>query len=144
MSTDIVIVPAEHRHLSRVETWAARNDAVKTLLKDPKSPSHGTPSGQHWAALLGDEVVAIAGIELDKHHVGYLSCTVKPGRQRLGIGSRVIEHVLSQPSVKSLVHLHSVVDQSNTAAQKILNNNGFTRVGYDGSGHLEFARHTAK
>ena len=141
MAGDIIIIEAKPEHLSQVETWAARNDAVKSLLKTPRTPSHGIPSGQHWAALLDGEVVAIATVELNKQRVGYISCTVKPGRQRQGIGSRIIEYVLSQPSVKNLAHLHSVVDQSNTAARKILNQNGFSRVGYDANGHIEFARH---
>jgi L-amino acid N-acyltransferase YncA len=141
MADDIVIVEAKPEHLSRVETWAARNDAVKTLLKTPKDPSAAVPEGWHWAALRGDEVVSVASVELSKEHVGYLNCIVKPGELRQGIGSRMIEYVLAQPQVKNLVHLHAVIEPANTAARKILNQNGFSRVGYDANGHIEFARH---
>jgi len=142
MTDDIVIIEAKPEHLSQVETWTARNDAVKTLLKKPKDPSAETPLGWHWAALSDGEVVSVASIELNKEHVGYLNCIVKPDHARQGIGSRIIEYVLAQPQVKNLVHLHSVIDPSNTAARKILNQNGFSRVGYDADGNIEFARHT--
>ncbi len=144
MADDFNIVVASPRHLSLVETWAGRNEATHTLLKTPRDPSHGTSSGQYWAALNGQEVVAIASIELNSEHVGYVNCVVKPGYLRQGIGSRMIEYVLSQPSVKNLAHLHAVVDPTNIAAQKILNKDGFSRVGNDENGNLEFARHAQK
>lgn len=138
---DVDIVTAKPHHLSQVEAWAVRNHAAHTLLKTPQNPSHGAPKGQYWAALKGDEVVAIAAVELNKEHVGYIKCVVNPSYLRQGIGSRMIEYALAQPSVKSLAHLHATVEQSNVAAQKILNKNGFSRVGYDADGRLEFARH---
>lgn len=144
MANDIVIIEAKPEHLSQVETWTARNDAVKTLFKKPRDPSAETPLGWHWAALSGDEVVSVASIELSKEHVGYLNCIVKPDHLRQGIGSRMIEYVLAQPQVKNLVHLHAVIEPSNTAAQKILDQNGFSRVGYDTDARLEFARHAHK
>lgn len=144
MTDDITITVAKHAHLSQVEAWAVHDDPTKTLLKTPKAPVPATPSDQHWAALRGNEVVAIASVELTKERVGYVNCIVKPGHQRQGIGSRMIEYVLSQPSVKDLVHLHAAVDQSNIAAQKILNLNGFSRVGYSPDGRIEFARHILK
>lgn len=145
MAGDIVIVPAKPQQLSQVETWVVRDDAAKTLLKTPRDPSTGTArSTWHWAALLGDEVVAVATVELNKEHVGYINCIVKPGHQRQGIGSRLFEYALNQPEVKDLIHLHAAVESSNVAARKVLNNYGFSRVGYDSDGRIEFARHGAK
>lgn len=145
MADDIEIVPAKHQQLSQVDAWAVRNDAVKTLLKTPRDPSTGTArSSWHWAALRGHEVVAVATVELNKEHVGYINCIVKPGEQRQGIGSQLFEYSLSQPEVKDLIHLHATVEPSNVAALKVLNNYGFSRVGYDDHGRIEFARHTAE
>ncbi len=145
MADDISIVPAKQEQLSQVEAWAARNDAAKTLLKTPRNPSTGAArSSWHWAALRDDEVVATATVELNEEHVGYINCIVKPGEQRQGIGSRLFEYALNQPEVKDLIHLHAVVEPSNAAARKVLNNYGFSRVGYDSDGRIEFARHSAK
>jgi ribosomal protein S18 acetylase RimI-like enzyme len=142
MADDIKIIPAGRQQLSQVEAWSARNDAVKTLLKTPRDPSTGLSSSSwHWAALLKDEVVAVATVELNKEHVGYISCIVKPGYQRRGIGSHLFEYALSQPEVKDLMHLHAVVEPANVAARKVLNSHGFSRVGYDDAGRIEFARH---
>lgn len=144
MANDIVIIEAKPEHLSQVETWSARNDAVKTLLKTPRDPSAAAPEGWYWAALRGTEVVSVASVELNKDRVGYLNCIVKPGHLRQGIASRMVEYVLAQPQVKNLVHLHAVIEPANTAARKILNQNGFSRVGYDADGRIEFARHAHK
>lgn len=145
MTDDLIMVPAEGRHLSQIEAWTARNDAVKTLLKTPRDPSaRPGQSSWHWVALIGEEVVAIATVELNKEHVGYINCIVKPGRQRQGIGSRLFEYALSRPEVRDLIHLHAAVDPSNIAARKVLNKSGFSRVGYDSNGRIEFARHHAK
>lgn len=141
MEDSIRIVPAEPQHLSQVETWVVRNEAVHTLLKTPQNPSYGVSGGQYWAALQDKEVVAIAAVELNKEHVGYIKCIVNPGYLRQGIGSQMIEYILGQPSVSNLAHLHATVESSNVAAQKILNENDFSRVGYDVEGHIEFARH---
>lgn len=142
MAADVVYIEAKPEHLSQVETWTARNDAIKTLLKTPRDPSAQAPRGWHWAALQGTEVVSVASVELNKEHVGYLNCIVKPDHLRQGIGSRMIEYVLTQPQVKNLAHLHADIEPANIAAQKILNQNGFSRVGYDANGRIEFARHS--
>jgi ribosomal protein S18 acetylase RimI-like enzyme len=145
MPEDIVIAPAKPKQLSQIEAWAVRNDAVKTLLKTPRDPSTGqAQSSWNWVASRGDEVVAIASVQLNQNHVGYINCIVKPGHQRQGIGSRLFEYVLARPEVKELVHLHAAVDPSNAPARKVLNANGFSRVGYDADGRIEFARHAAQ
>lgn len=139
---DIKIVPADERQLSHVESWAVRNDSARVLLKSPRTPSTGLGrSSWHWVALKGDEVVAVSTLELNKEHVGYITCVVKPGHQRQGIGSKLFEFTLSQPEAKDLIHLRAAIDQSNTPAQKILNRYGFSRVGYDANGRIEFSRH---
>ena len=99
---------------------------------------------QGWAVLQDNEVLAIATVKLNKEHVGYLECMVKPSARRQGIGSQLVEHVLRQPSVETLVHLHAVVDRGNIAAQKTLDEQGFTRTGYADDGRIEFARHKIK
>lgn len=143
MADDIEIMPASDQQLSQVEAWTVRDDAAKTLLKTPRDPSAGLGrSSWRWVALRGDEVVAVSTVELNKEHVGYINCIVKPGNQRQGIGSRLFEYALTQPEVKDLIHLHATVEPSNVAARKVLNSYGFSRVGYDDHGRIEFARHT--
>jgi ribosomal protein S18 acetylase RimI-like enzyme len=143
MADDIEIMPASDQQLSQVEAWTVRDDAAKTLLKTPRDPSSGLGrSSWHWVALRGDEVVAVSTMKLNKEHVGYINCIVKPGNQRQGIGSRLFEYALTRPEVKDLIHLHATVEASNAAARKVLNSYGFSRVGYDSDGRIEFARHT--
>lgn len=143
--TDIVIEPATEQQLSSMESWAVHNDSAKVLFKSSRTPSVGAGKASwHWAALSGDEVVAIATLELTKEHVGYITCVVKPGRTRQGIGSRLFEFTLARPEAKELSHLHAAVDQLNTPAQKILERHGFSRVGFDSDGRIEFARHSRR
>ena len=138
---DISIMPLEPAHLTQVGNWAT-HDAAKTLLKIPGAPAVSATSNSHgWAAVRNQEVLAIATVELNKERVGYLSCTVKPTEARQGIGTQLIDYVLKQPAIEGLVHLHALVDQNNSGAQKILETQGFSRVGYGVDNRLEFARH---
>lgn len=140
---DLVMKAAQADNLAQVEGWASRGDADRALLKMPSLPSAGKPSSHQWVAVAGEEVIALSTIDLTEEHVGYLNCIVKPGHGRHGIGTRMIEYTLSQPSVKQLAHLHAAIDPSNTAAQKILNRYGFSRVGYHADGRIEYARHSS-
>jgi RimJ/RimL family protein N-acetyltransferase len=136
---DINIVPLEADHLAQVGNWAPR-DVAKTLLKLPGAP-FTAPDSFGWAAIRDQKVLAIATIQFNKEHVAYLNCMVKPTEGGHGVGTQIIEYTLEQPAVKELVHLHALVDQDNTAAQKILETQGFSRVGYGPDTKLEFARH---
>jgi predicted acetyltransferase len=138
---DTVIIPLEHQHLVQVEKWPSRHAAMSTLLKMPVTPDKKQPDSYGWAVLHDEEVLAIATVKLNKEHVGYLNCIVKPGNKRQGIGTKIVEYTLEQPQVKNLVHLHAVVDQGNIAARNILSEQGFTMVGNNPDGYLEFARH---
>ena len=138
---NVDIVPIKTEHLAQVETWASRHAATKTLLKLPRIPIAAGPGSYGWAAVRSQEVLAIANVQLNKEHVGYLNCVVKPTEARQGIGTQMIEYVLKQPAIDDLVHLHALVDQDNAAAQKILDKQGFSRVGYGADNQIEFARH---
>jgi predicted acetyltransferase len=137
---DVNIVPIEPEHLVQVENWVSHN-ATKTLLKLPRAPVSATPDSYGWAAVRDQEVLAITTVRLNKEHVGYLDCMVKPTEARHGIGTQLIDYVLKQSAIENLVHLHTLVDQDNTAAQKILEAQGFSRVGYGSDNQLEFAKH---
>ena len=136
---DISIVSLEAEHLAQVENWAPR-DVAKTLLKLPGAP-YTAPDSFGWAAIRDRKVLAIVTIQFNKEHVAYLNCMVKPSEGGHGIGTQIVEYALDQPAVKELVHLHALVDQDKIAAQKILETQGFTRVGYGPDTKLEFARH---
>ena len=138
---DIDIVPIKTEHLAQVETWASQHAATKTLFKLPRDPIAAGPGSYGWAAVRNQEVLAVASVQLNEEHVGYLNCMVKPPEARQGIGTQMIDYVLKQPVTDNLVHLHALVDQDNAAAQKILEKQGFSRVGYGEDNQIEFARH---
>jgi N-acetylglutamate synthase-like GNAT family acetyltransferase len=137
---DVSIVPLEQEHLAQVGNWTSR-DVTKTLLKLPGVSVGSTPDSFGWAAVRNQEVLALATVQLNKEHVGYLNCVVKPTETRHGVGTQIIDYVLKQSVIEDLVHLHALIDQDNTAARKILEAQGFTWVGYGSDNRLEFARH---
>lgn len=139
---NIKIVALEQKHLAQVEKWPSRHSAANTLLKMPVEPGANKPEYTGWAAVDGDEVLAIVTLKLNKEHIGYINCIVRPGNARQGIGTKIFEYALDQPEVKDLVHLHAAVDTGNTAAQYVLREHGFTLVGNDQQGYLEYAKHT--
>jgi GNAT superfamily N-acetyltransferase len=143
MQQDITIVDLRPEHLAQVDRWASSQNATKALLKLPGTSLLPTSDMHGWAVLRDNEVLAIATVKLNKEHVGYLECMVKPSARRQGIGSQLVEHVLHQPPVETLIHLHAIVDQTNIAAQKTLDSQGFSRTGYAADGRIEFARHKA-
>jgi len=144
MPQDITIVDLRPEHLAQVDRWASSQNATKSLLKLPGASLSPTSDMQGWAVLQANEVLAIATVKLNKEHVGYLECMVKPSARRQGLGSQLVEHVLHQPSVETLIHLHAAVDRTNIAAQKTLDDQGFSRTGYSADGRIEFARHKFK
>jgi N-acetylglutamate synthase-like GNAT family acetyltransferase len=113
---------------------------AKTLLKLPKAPAV-TPDSFGWAAVRDGKVLAVVTIRFNKEHVAYMNCMVKPTDSGHGIGTQIVDYALKQPSVEELVHLHALVEQDKIAAQKILEDKGFSRVGYGSDGKIEFARH---
>jgi RimJ/RimL family protein N-acetyltransferase len=40
-----------------------------------------------------------------------------------------------------LIHLHAAIDPGNSAARQVLKEHGFTVVGNDDQGYLEYAKH---
>jgi RimJ/RimL family protein N-acetyltransferase len=138
---NVSIVPLSSDHLAQVETWAHRDAATRTLLKIPRAPDNADPDSYGWAAVHDQHVLAIATVQLNKEHVGYLNCIVKPTEGRQGIGTQIIDYVLKQPAIDDLIHLHALVNQDNTPAQKVLEAKGFTRIGYGSDNQIEFARH---
>jgi ribosomal protein S18 acetylase RimI-like enzyme len=141
MQPPVTIVDLHPKHLTQVETWTSSQNTTNALLKLPGTSLSPTSDMNGWAALRDDEVLAIATVKLNKEHVGYLECMVKPSARRQGIGSQLVEYVLRQSPVETLIHLHAVVDSTNIAAQKTLNTYGFSRTGYAADGRIEFARH---
>ena len=140
---DVTIVDLQPEHLTQAEAWATSQNASKTLFKLPGASLSPTSDTQGWAVLQDNEVLAIGIVKLNKEHIGYLECMVKPSARRQGIGSQLVEYILRQPSVETLMHLHAAVDRNNIAAQKTLDEQGFTRTGYTADGRIEFARHKA-
>lgn len=137
---DIEIVELEHKYLVQVENWPSRHSATDTLLKLPAETT-GQPGNYGWAVLHDDEVLAVATVKLNKERVGYLNCIVKPASKRKGVGTLLVEYVLNQPPVNNLTKLHAVIEPANTAARQVLKEQGFTMIGNDSNGYLEYAKH---
>lgn len=139
---DVSIISLENKHLAQVARWPSRHFAANTLLKSSIESGSSSPDSYGWALLHRDEVLAIATITLNKEHVGYLNCIVKPGHKGKGAGTAIVEHALKSPEAKQLVHLHATIEPSNTVARRVLKEQGFTLVGNDSKGYLEYAKHT--
>ncbi len=143
MNDSLAIVPFDPRLASRIEAWASQT-AVRALLKLPEVnlPVSQNSGLMAWVALRNDEPIALATVSLNDQHIAYLEVLVKPSERRQGVGGQIVEYILEQPAVKELTRLHALVEQDNVAAQKILNQAGFSRIGYSAEdGRLEFAKH---
>lgn len=138
---DAKIVLLTHKHIAQVEKWPSQYAAANTLLKTPMETGGQRPNSYGWAVVRGEEVLAIATVKLNKEHVGYLNCIVKPANKHKGIGTFLVEYVLRQPVIDGLAHLHAVVDTGNTSARQILKEQGFTLIGNNEEGYLEYAKH---
>ncbi|HET7673621.1 MAG TPA: GNAT family N-acetyltransferase [Candidatus Saccharimonadales bacterium] len=135
------IIPLEHKHTAQIERWPSRHSAASALLKTPVITAGPSPDNYGWVAVNGDEVLAVATVRLNQERVGYLNCIVKPSSKRKGLTNSLIAHILNQAPVKDIVHLHAAVEPANTAARQALKEHGFTMVGNDQNGYLEYARH---
>jgi len=135
---DIRIVPLGHDHLAQADGWP-RNSG-QTLLKLPSSAASGADL-TGWSALSGDQLVGLVFVTFSQTKVGYLEVRVKPTAARQGIGLKLTDYALSQPPVQAINHLHALVDLDNVAAQKILDQHKFSRIGYSPDGRIEYARH---
>lgn len=142
MQDDLTIVPFAEAYASRIEVWFSQ-DAVNALLKLPTSviPATQASANRSWVALADKEPVGIATITLDETHAGHLNVRVKPSERRKGVGARLVEYALQQPATKEISHLRAFVELDNTAAQKILTREGFSRTGYTAEGQLEYEKH---
>jgi RimJ/RimL family protein N-acetyltransferase len=141
---DILITDLKPVHLAQAEDWASRNAAVKTLMKSSEISSAAISDTHSWVALHGEEAVAIVTVKLNKEHVGYINCVVKPTFKRKGIGTNIMKYAMKQPFVTNLVHLHAAIDPNNIPALKVLDSLGFSRSGYNEDGYIELARHKHK
>ena len=137
---DFEIVQLKQKHLAQSDNWIPQ-DVSKILLKKPNTTLQHTDDPLSWAGVINDEVLCIASVSLNKDHVGFLECIVKPNMSNQGIGTQMIEYVLRQRAVDALIHLHTLVAQDNIGAQKILEKQGFTRIGFGADNQIEFARH---
>ena len=139
MDDSLEIVPLEKHYADQIQTWANQS-ASKALLKQSglNTNPEGVTSG--WVTLRNQTPIAVATIHVDIQHIGYLEFMVKPSEQRQGVGAQLVEYVLQQPVVKTLSKLRVLVEHDNIAAQKILAQKDFSRIGYSAEGNLEFEK----
>lgn len=136
----ITVVPLSSEYRGQVEGWATAS-AVRTLLKSPEISLASDSNNQSWVAVVDGQAIGLGTISIDHKHVGYLDFMVKPSERRKGIGAALVNVILDSDFAKSLSHLNASVDHDNTAGQKILTRHGFSRIGINENGQLEFARH---
>ena len=82
-----------------------------------------------WVAKQGDEVVGYMlyqfwADELELHNI-----TTKPEREREGIGTMLMEHMLTQAGLIGIRRIYLLVRPSNEAARALYGKYGFTVVG---------------
>lgn len=82
-----------------------------------------------WVAKRGDEVVGYMlyqfwGDEVELHNI-----TTKPEREREGIGTMLMEHMLTQAGQIGIRRIYLLVRPSNEAARALYGKYGFTVVG---------------
>ena len=138
---NVKIVKLKPEHLIQTGGWSSGQNAAKTLFKLPGASVKPTSDMHGWASLGPDgKVLAVAIVTLNKEHIGYLECMVKPSERRRGVGSDIVEYVLEQPEIKGLIHFRAAIDMDNIPAQKTLEEKGFFRRGYTADGRIEFSR----
>jgi predicted acetyltransferase len=122
-----------------MRAWAAEEPG-RMLLKLPEIRTSGNePIG--WVMLRNEMPVALATLELDGASSGHIDILVKPSERRRGYGTKLLERVLQEHHIKTLHIVRASAELDNTAAQKVLTNAGFSRVGYAADGRIEFEKH---
>lgn len=135
---EVTIKPLRLEDLAQADGWP--RGSAQTLLKLPsQSVSGGNLIG--WAATSDNQVLGVCYVTFDQNQVGYLEVRVKPNQLRQGIGTSLTSYVVTQPQVEAINHLHALVELNNIAAQKILDQHKFSRIGYSPDGRIEYARH---
>lgn len=128
-----LIGPAE---MSRFDNLL--HDSANTLLGAYQNYLRDRRGTLAWQVIRGNEAVAVVTIDIDGSNVGHINLAVMPSARRQGVGSQAIAKVVVTEDVKELRSLRASVSISNTAAQKILIKNGFSRLGNSPDGNLEF------
>jgi ribosomal protein S18 acetylase RimI-like enzyme len=141
MNPSLTLVPLEPKHLEKADAWFDDKKS-RLLFKQPGTPSTTDYAGRPlaWAALEGDNAVGAAIITIDQQQMGWLNFAVEPAARRRGVGVSLVSLVLQEPSVRALRKLRVLADPANTGGQKVLEHNGFSRIGYSAEGEVEFER----
>lgn len=128
------IEPMQPHEASRYDTWFNDGGAVMTggSSTSPRS------AAMYWKTVWRGEVIAIAKVAVDKN-IGYLNIATRSDMRRRGIGSNTIAALLNQPEIKQLRELRSRAQSSNTAAQRTLMKNGFSKLGFSPEGLVEYS-----
>lgn len=137
MDDDITIEPLSPGFVDQIEGWS-NPEAVRVLRGLPETGVVGDQMG--WVAVVGGQPIAVATVNAAGSATGFLDFAVKPEERRQGVGARLVAYVLDQAAVNRFARLSAAVELDNTAAQKILTRNGFSRVGFATDGRLEYER----
>jgi len=127
------------KYLERYENWFDRA-TTNILLKETRHLGLSSQDTQLWTGSIDGEVIAVALFYIDEMHDGHLDFAVKPSERRQGIGTELMSRVLAEPLLKNSSKIQVEVATENTAGQKILQKNGFVRIGYTPEGLLEFIK----
>ena len=120
-----------------MEIQKATLDNVNEMLKIEKKAfvSHwskqsfidefGAENGHYIAAVDNGKIIGYSGFRyvLDEGHITTLA--VHPKYRKKGVGTKIIEQLLSDAKIKNLKKLYLEVRQSNSPAQKIYKRWGF-------------------
>ena len=124
--------PELSRHLGPMdEIW------LEAVLSQPES------AGVTWAVFLGIELVAVVETVFDPERrlrAGIAAIAVKPGLRRQGIGTSVLDQILSMHKSKGIDQHVAYVSIHNSGGRHCLEKAGFVSVTTrpDEQGYIEF------
>lgn len=127
--------PELNRHLGPID-----EDWLEAVLSQPES------AGVTWAIFGGVELVAVAETVFDPEHclpAGITAIAVKPDLRRQGIGTRVLQQILSCHKNKGIVEHVIYVPIHNAGGRRCAEKAGFVPASIepDERGYIEFRHH---
>lgn len=135
----LVIESINPHNLGRYEDWLHEQSA-NMLFGSSQSFVGEKRETLAWQVQRDDENVAIVTIDVDGNNIGHINLAVNPDVRRQGIGTKAIAQIVLEPGFKALRSVKATVAPSNTGGQKILIKSGFSRVGFDSEGLIEFEK----
>ena len=83
----------------------------------------------NWLIIAGDEVVGIIGLKTEAAGRAEIGYGVAASRERQGLASAAVAALLPVLNARQIVAVTAETSVDNTASQRVLDRNGFVRIG---------------